>query len=88
MELFIILVLTIIVLIFLFILITVDVKKEELLTKILFCTLLLYSFLVILLLISYTTKPKAIDVYKGKTTLEITYKDKVPIDSTVVWKNR
>ena len=33
-------------------------------------------------------KPKAIDVYKGKTTLEITYKDRVPIDSTVVWKNR
>ena len=26
------------------------------------------------------------DVYKGKTTLEITYKDGVPIDSTVVWK--
>ena len=33
-------------------------------------------------------KPKAIDVYRGKTTLEITYKDRVPIDSTVVWKNK
>lgn len=88
MELFIILVLTIIVLIFLFILIIVDVNKEELLAKILFCPLPLYPFLVLLLLISYTNKPKAIDVYKGKTTLEITYKDKVPIDSTVVWKNR
>ena len=65
-----------------------DVNKEELFTKILFCTLPLYLFLVLLLLISYTTKPKAIDVYKGKTTLEITYKDKIPIDSTVVWKNR
>ena len=65
-----------------------DVNKEELLAKFLFCTLPLYLFLVILLLISYTTKSKAIDVYKGKTTLEITYKDKVPIDSTVVWKNR
>lgn len=31
-------------------------------------------------------KPRAIDVYKGKTTLEITYKDKIPIDSTVIWK--
>ena len=31
-------------------------------------------------------KPKAIDVYRGNTTLEITYKDRVPIDSTVVWK--
>lgn len=65
-----------------------DVNKEELLAKFLFCALHLYLFLVILLLISYITKPKAIDVYKGKTTLEITYKDKVPIDSTVVWKNR
>lgn len=65
-----------------------DINKEELLSKILFCTLPLYLFLVLILLISYTTKPKAIDVYKGKTTLEITYKDKVPIDSIVIWKNR
>ena len=33
-------------------------------------------------------KPRAIEVYKGRTTLEITYKDKVPIDTTVVWKNK
>lgn len=26
------------------------------------------------------------DVYRGKTTLEITYKDSIAIDSTVVWK--
>ena len=88
MELFIILVLTIIVLIFLFILIVVDIKNEESLAKILFCALSLYSFLVLFLLISYTFKPRAIDVYEGKTTLEITYKDKVPIDSTVVWKSK
>lgn len=35
----------------------------------------------------HLNEPTAIDVYKGKTTLEITYKDGVPIDSTVVWKN-
>lgn len=29
---------------------------------------------------------KPIDVYRGKTTLEITYKDSVAIDSVVVWK--
>lgn len=51
-------------------------------------TLFVYSFLVFLLLLSYVCKPKAIDVYRGKTTLEITYKDRVPIDSTVVWKNK
>ena len=30
--------------------------------------------------------PKAIDVYRGRTTLEITYKDSIPIDSVVVFK--
>ena len=39
----------------------------------------------ILILLAFSlNEPKAIDVYRGKTTLEITYKDKVPIDSTVV----
>ena len=33
-------------------------------------------------------KPSAIDVYKGKTTLEITYRDSIPVDSTVVFKNK
>lgn len=32
------------------------------------------------------TTPQAIDVYRGKTTLEITYKDTIPIDSVVVFK--
>ena len=31
-------------------------------------------------------KPTAIDVYKNKTTLEITYRDGVPIDTVVVFK--
>ena len=31
---------------------------------------------------------KPIDVYRGKTTLEITYRDSVAIDSTVVYKVR
>ena len=36
-------------------------------------------------LIEYNT-PTALDVYRGKTTLEITYRDSVAIDSTVVYK--
>jgi amino acid transporter len=32
-------------------------------------------------------KPKAMDVYQGKTTLEYTVRDGVKIDSVVVWKN-
>ena len=46
------------------------------------------SLLVFLLFLVLMGKPRAIDVYKGRTTLEITYKDKVPIDTTVVWKNK
>lgn len=32
-------------------------------------------------------KPTALDVYRGKTTLEITYRDSIPVDSVVVYKN-
>ena len=32
--------------------------------------------------------PTAIDVYKGKTTLQITYKDSIPVDSVVVFKEK
>lgn len=35
----------------------------------------------------YESNPSAMDVYQGNTTLEITYKDGVAIDSVVVFKN-
>ena len=31
-------------------------------------------------------KPTSLDVYRGKTTLEITYRDSVDVDSVVVYK--
>lgn len=31
-------------------------------------------------------KPTALDVYQGKTTLEITYRDSIPTDTIVVFK--
>ena len=34
----------------------------------------------------YEKNPSAMDVYQGRTTLEITYKDGVPVDSVVVFK--
>lgn len=35
----------------------------------------------------YTYKnPSAIDVYRGKTTLQVTYKDNIPTDTIVVYK--
>ncbi len=41
----------------------------------------------ILLLCIVGTTPTALDVYQGKTTLEITYKDSIPVDSVVVFKD-
>lgn len=36
---------------------------------------------------AFSDKPiTPIDVYRGRTTLEITYKDSIAIDSVVVWK--
>lgn len=34
----------------------------------------------------YSPSITPMDVYRGKTTLEITYRDSVAIDSVVVWK--
>ena len=45
------------------------------------------SITILISVLVLISRPQAMDVYKGTTTLEITYKDKVPIDSTVVWKN-
>lgn len=47
------------------------------------CAVLFGAFLVITIVKS---EPTALDVYRGKTTLEITYRDSVAIDSTVVYK--
>lgn len=32
--------------------------------------------------------PRAIDVYRNQTTLQITYQDSIAIDSVVVWKEK
>ena len=41
---------------------------------------------IIISLLCHLEKLKAMDVYRGKTKVEITYKDEVVIDSTVVFK--
>ena len=46
------------------------------------------SMIAMFLIIAYLCKPKAIDVYRDKTTIEITYKNSVPIDTVVVWKGK
>lgn len=44
----------------------------------------LFSYCIYSITISST--PTALDVYRGKTSLSITYKDTIPIDTTVVYK--
>ena len=46
------------------------------------------SMIAMFLIIAYLCKPKAIDVYRDKTTLEITYKNNILIDTVVVWKGK
>ena len=60
-------------------------------TRTILCIFTGCSLIVMLLIIAYLCKPKviepkAIDVYQDKTTLEITYKNNVPIDTVVVMK--
>ena len=60
-----------------------NIEGESVATMI--CAALFGAFLVITMVKS---TPTALDVYQGKTTLEITYRDSVAIDSTVVYKVR
>lgn len=62
-----------------------NVKNEPYENFIIFYSFI-FSFIIFILILLQLDEPTAIDVYKEKTTLEITYKDKVPVDSTVVWK--
>jgi hypothetical protein len=53
-----------------------------------FCVIMV-SIIFTGVLIDYNSKdnPTALDVYQGKTTLEITYRDSISVDSVVVFKD-
>ena len=51
--------------------------------------LILIVFVLVILVVAlsmYDNSPTAMDVYQGKTILEISYRDSIPVDSTVVFK--
>lgn len=48
----------------------------------------LSAIVAIIMIITYNDEIKPIDVYRGDTTLEITYRDSIAIDSIVTWKNK
>lgn len=53
--------------------------------------LLIASVIILVeLVLSYKSRntPTAMDVYQGKTTLEITYRDSILVDSIVVFKDK
>ena len=49
--------------------------------------IVIFSVSLTLLYLPEHTPPSAIDVYRGNTTLKISYEDNVPIDTVVVFKN-
>lgn len=61
-------------------------NKDVRLFSALLLTIVAIIFAVLLSLDENGNTPTALEVYQEKTTLEITYKDSVPIDSVVVWK--
>lgn len=65
----------------------IDDKKNYVVgTIVLIISVALFLFAVVYKPQNNSNSPKAIDVYRGKTELEITYRDTIAIDSTVVWK--
>jgi hypothetical protein len=52
----------------------------------------LFSAIILVLVFAFgiwietISEPEAIDVYRGNTTLRITYQDSIPVDSVVVFK--
>ena len=65
-----------------------EILEDTDFTRTILCVFTGCSLIAMFLIIAYLCKPKAIDVYRDKTTLEITYKNSVPIDTVVVWKGK
>lgn len=72
---------------FIFIMINGE-KLNKISNSFLLTPFLLTLGIIVSLIIHFSKTPQAIDVYRGNTTLEITYKDGAAIDSTVVFKNK
>ena len=63
-----------------------DPLEDKEFMRIIMITVTVCSIIAMFLMFAHLSKPKPIDVYRGNTTLEITYKDNVPVDSVVIWK--
>ena len=64
------------------------VIEDKKFMRIIMITIAVCSIIAMFLMFTHLSKPKPIDVYRGNTALEITYKDNVPVDSVVIWKGK
>ena len=64
------------------------VIEDQKFMRIIMITITACSVIAMFLIFTHLSKPKPIDVYRGNTTLEITYKDNLPVDSVVIWKGK
>lgn len=71
------------ILLIIFVIISVAYKKEGSVIGIVICAVFYGAFVT---MACYEKEPTALDVYRGKTTLEITYRDSIAVDSVVVYK--
>jgi hypothetical protein len=62
-------------------------KDEDLYFKFSIFSVVIAAILLVLA-VNLVNMPRAIDVYRDKTRLQITSVDGVPTDTTVVWKTR
>lgn len=65
-----------------------DPLEDKEFMRIIMITITICSITAMFLMFTHISKPKPIDVYRGNTALEITYKDNVPVDSVVIWKGK
>ena len=65
-----------------------DSLEDKEFMRIIMITVTVCSIIAMFLMFAHLSKPKPIDVYRGNTALEITYKDSVPVDSVVIWKGK
>ena len=65
-----------------------DPLEDKEFMRVIMITVTVCSIIAMFLMFAHLSKPKPIDVYRGNTTLEITYKDNVPVDSVVIWKGK
>jgi hypothetical protein len=75
---------SIIIIIFTVMLLAAIVLIDDIVTTILICILSIVGL--ILATYNIDSNIPAIEVYRGNTELEITYKNDIPIDTVVVWK--